>query len=51
VLTELKNRGVEDVLITVRDGLIGIAPEAAPKERFGERAAEWGGRYPPFVRL
>lgn len=97
VFTELKNRGVEDVLIAVCDGLKGLpdaitttweqtvvqqcvvhllrnsfryagrqhrdgivkalkpvytAPsEAAAKDRFGEFAAEWGGRYPAIVKL
>ncbi|WP_390828808.1 IS256 family transposase [Lentzea alba] len=97
VLTELKNRGVADVLMVVCDGLAGLpdaittvwpqtitqtcvvhllrnsfryagrqhwaaidkalkpvytAPtEAAARERFGEFAEAWGGRYPAIVRL
>ncbi|WP_372508823.1 IS256 family transposase, partial [Amycolatopsis iheyensis] len=97
VLTELKNRGVADVLMVVCDGLTGLpdaitavwsqtitqtcivhllrnsfryagrqhwdaiakalkpvytaATEAAARERFGEFAQEWGGRYPAIVRL
>jgi putative transposase len=97
VFTELKNRGVEDVLIAVCDGLKGLpdaitttweqtivqqcvvhllrnsfryagrqhrdgivkalkpvytAPsEQAAKDRFGEFAVEWGGRYPAIVKL
>ncbi len=97
VLTELKNRGVADVLMVVCDGLTGLpdaigavwpravtqtcivhllrnsfryagrqhwaaiaaalkpvytaATEAAAKERFGEFAEVWGGRYPAIVRL
>ena len=97
VLTELKNRGVADVLMVVCDGLTGLpdaigavwpravtqtcivhllrnsfryagrqhwaaiaaalkpvytaATEAAAKERFGQFAEVWGGRYPAIVRL
>ena len=97
VFTELKNRGVADVLMVVCDGLTGLpdaittvwpqtitqtcvvhllrnsfryagrqhwdaiakalkpvytAPtEAAARERFGEFAEAWGGRYPAIVRL
>jgi transposase-like protein len=97
VLTELKNRGVNDVLMVVCDGLTGLpdaigtvwpqaitqtcivhllrnsfryagrqhwdaiakalkpvytaATEAAARERFGEFAKTWGGRYPAIVRL
>ncbi|MET8146704.1 IS256 family transposase [Sphaerisporangium sp. NPDC005288] len=97
VLTEIKNRGVADVLMMVCDGLKGLpqaietvwprtvvqtcvvhllrasfryaarqhwdaiakalrpvytAPtEAAARERFGEFADAWGGRYPAIVKL
>jgi transposase-like protein len=97
VLTELRNRGVEDVCMVVCDGLKGLpeaieatwpravtqtcvihllrasfryagrqhwdaiakalrpvytAPtEQAAKERFGEFAETWGGKYPAIVRL
>jgi transposase-like protein len=97
VLTEIKNRGVEDVCIVVCDGLKGLgqaieavwplavvqtcvihlirntfrlasrkywdaisrdlrpiytaATEQAAKERLGEFAERWGGRYPAIIRL